>query len=213
MNHPNRKKSGGTISYMDMGLGLGAGLGVALGSAFDNISMGLVLGMCLGISLGAFIDYLTGRDVRGRRAGAADGSQAGEADSGGPSQIDRERANSIIFQFAAGIFGFSMLMMLSILYLGKIEQPAAKVLVAVLPIVPAYLAIRAVSKLIASMDELQRSIQFESLALTLAGTLILALVLGMLETAGLPHLNWGWLALAICLLWVVSQVLVSRKYR
>jgi len=67
---------------------------------------------------------------------------------------------------------------------------------------------------IAILDEMQRRIHLEALALAFAGTGILATAYGFLVSAGLPDIEWGTVLWpAMVLLWVVGLALASRRYR
>jgi Kef-type K+ transport system membrane component KefB len=64
------------------------------------------------------------------------------------------------------------------------------------------------------MDELQRRIQLEALALAFAGTAILATSYGFLINAGLPEIDWGeWIWPGMCVLWAIGFVIAGRRYR
>lgn len=64
------------------------------------------------------------------------------------------------------------------------------------------------------MDELQRRIQLEALALAFAGTAILATAYGFLINAGLPEIDWGeWIWPGMTVLWVIGLVIAGRRYR
>ena len=64
------------------------------------------------------------------------------------------------------------------------------------------------------LDELQRRVQLEALAMAFFGTGILSCAYGFLESAGLPRIEWGpviWPVMA--LLWAVGLVVANRRYR
>jgi hypothetical protein len=64
------------------------------------------------------------------------------------------------------------------------------------------------------LDELQRRIHLEALALAFAGTAIFSTGYGFLIHAGLPDIEWGALVWpAMVGMWAVGLVIASRRYR
>lgn len=95
--------------------------------------------------------------------------------------------------------------------------PWARALVALLPLVPITLAVRAVVRLILAGDELQRRIDLEAIAV--AGVLVGlgALTLSLLMTADVLRLSGQqamlWVFPALWLGYVAARVWASRRYR
>lgn len=91
--------------------------------------------------------------------------------------------------------------------------PMWRVVLAVLPIVPLAFAFRACVRYWRSSDELQRRIQSESCVIAFGSTVFVALVYGMLESVGLPHINM-YLFIAVMIgFWSVAEAFLSRRYR
>jgi hypothetical protein len=64
------------------------------------------------------------------------------------------------------------------------------------------------------LDELQRRIQLEALALAFFGTGVLGAGYGFLQNAGLPEIDWGAILWPTMVgLWAVGFVLANRRYR
>src|SRR5437867_6929076 len=64
------------------------------------------------------------------------------------------------------------------------------------------------------LDELQQKIQREALAISFAGTGVLASAYGFLVGAGLPEIEWGVLLWPIMTgLWAIGLVIANRRYR
>ncbi|MEO8010255.1 MAG: hypothetical protein ABI650_01280 [Dokdonella sp.] len=94
---------------------------------------------------------------------------------------------------------------------------AARVLVALMPIIPIGFAIRAVVRLMRDGDELQRRIDVEALAIAGLvvglGTLTLSLLLesGAFETTATHALMWVLPALSVT--YVAARSVASRRYQ
>jgi hypothetical protein len=67
---------------------------------------------------------------------------------------------------------------------------------------------------IASLDELQRRIQTEAIAIGFAGTVIVCGGYGLLGLAGiLPAINWGMVIFLMVLMWFVGKMWTLWRYR
>jgi hypothetical protein len=94
------------------------------------------------------------------------------------------------------------------------EWPSAlHYLVALLPMLPAGVAVLLLSRAVKDLDELQRRIQLEALAFSLGGVVLFCLTLGMLALAGLEAPNWAWVAGLAATLWGFGQWLAARRYQ
>lgn len=208
---PNPSKSG--TSYVGLGLSLGAGVGAALGTAFNQLAMGVALGTSLGLLIGSLIDYSS------RSKGDTGSSPEGEPGVQGSTRqkpgrsVKRRPASQVFGLFIGSMLAYAVFMVVSVLLLKVVTQPAARLLVALLPALPASFAILAVYQAIQFMDELQRTIQLELLAISLAGTVLVALTLGLLEGAGLPPFNWSWMVPVMSVFWLIGQLIAARRYQ
>ena len=64
------------------------------------------------------------------------------------------------------------------------------------------------------LDELQRKIQLEALAIAFVGTGVLGAGYGFLQSAGLPQIDWGaFIWPAMVGLWAIGYAVASRRYR
>jgi uncharacterized protein YebE (UPF0316 family) len=64
------------------------------------------------------------------------------------------------------------------------------------------------------LDELQRHIQYESIAYAFGVGLAVITGWEFLEKAGLPHVDWGvWAWPAMTVIWGLALSIVSRRYR
>jgi len=89
----------------------------------------------------------------------------------------------------------------------------ASYIIAFLPTLPCLLVPRAMIRFFATMDELQRRIQFEAMAFAFTLTAVLTLSYGFLQNAGVPALNWVWVWPLMGILWGIGMVIARRRYR
>jgi hypothetical protein len=81
------------------------------------------------------------------------------------------------------------------------------------PVVPVVLLFVAMLRLYGAIDELQRRITLESLAVAGGITALLAVTYGFLESAGLPHPSAWWTWCIIMFSWGIARPIVARQYR
>jgi hypothetical protein len=84
---------------------------------------------------------------------------------------------------------------------------------ALLPLAPAALFAWSTVRLARQADELQRRIAQEALAFGFVVSLFAALTGMALEAAGLPRLNWAWMAAVLVIGCGVGFLLANRRYR
>lgn len=92
-------------------------------------------------------------------------------------------------------------------------SPAFRALIAVTPAIPMFGVVAAVIQFMLSVDELQRQIHLEALAIAAGVTGALAITYTFLEGAGLPHSQAWWAFVCVDLVWVVSLPFVKRRYQ
>ena len=72
---------------------------------------------------------------------------------------------------------------------GGIETGPARILIALSPMLPAAFICGVVVRSIRHLDEMQRKLQFEALALSFAGTALITFGYGFLEGVGFPKVS------------------------
>ncbi len=108
--------------------------------------------------------------------------------------------------------------MLSFIFFLGLHEKAPKgsplaLFAALLPLAPAALFAWSTIRIARRADELQRRIAQEALAFGFVVSLFAALAGAALEAAGLPRLNWVWMAGVLVLTCGVGMVLANRRYR
>ena len=93
-----------------------------------------------------------------------------------------------------------------------IDDGAIEVLLSVLPMLPALFICGVVATGIRDMDELQRKVQFEALALAFAGTALITFTYGFLEGAGFPKLSMFVVWPLMAGLWVIGVMMGRLRY-
>jgi hypothetical protein len=110
----------------------------------------------------------------------------------------------------AGTFGF---IFWSTLYEKVPKGSPLAIAAALLPLAPAALFAWSTLRLARQADELQRRIAQEGLAFGFVVALFAALAAAALEAAGLPRLNWIWMAAVLVVGCAAGIMLANRRYK
>ncbi len=116
-------------------------------------------------------------------------------------------------EFGGAMAGYTVLVPVSIWLLRGRECSPWRYPIAILPVIPAILAMWAVIRGVRSLDELQRRIQFEAIIFSFLATCLLTLTWGFLQNAGLPHADVLWVAPLLITLWGVGLGIAHWRYQ
>ncbi|WP_176473850.1 hypothetical protein [Actibacterium ureilyticum] len=115
-----------------------------------------------------------------------------------------------LFLLCAGLLAYTgALFATNALLSAGIDSKPLRILVALGPMLPAAFICGVVIHSIHNLDELQRKLQFEALALSFAGTALLTFGYGFLEGLGFPKISMFAVWPLMATLWVVG-VLIGR---
>lgn len=187
-NHTGSKDEG--RRNLVAGLGVGLALGIVFGSALDgllpnpfDIVVGVVLGLLIGYRLGTR-----------------------------PPMLMRYPAFIVRRMIITGaLFILGMFAYVSLLDLGL--PFSQQVLSSLLAILPAILFVLAIASAIAHLDEMQRRIQVEAIAIAFAGTAIFVSVYMLLGLAGVQSPDWGLLLVIMTFMWGVGKLWTMWRYK
>jgi hypothetical protein len=117
------------------------------------------------------------------------------------------------WEMTGSLAAYAVLLVVSILALQHGMPPGFwRVAVAVMPMLPAVGICWAVIGNLRRIDEMQRRVQLESLALAFMGTAFITFTYGFLENAGFPRLSMFAVWPLMGTLWVIARVACARRY-
>lgn len=120
-------------------------------------------------------------------------------------------------EFLPAMAGYVLSVPVSIALMLTVElPPAAKVLVALLPVLPMLLVVWAILRNLQRLDELQQRIQTQAICVASSVVGMLTFALGFLQNAGLlPSPRWVMLWVLPVMIWVwgVATAVIARRYR
>lgn len=94
-----------------------------------------------------------------------------------------------------------------------VESTLKLVLLSIAPMLPAIFICGVIVSSISRLDEMQRRLQFEALAMAFAGTALITFGYGFLEGAGLPRLSMFVVWPVMGALWFVGVMIGNWRYR
>ncbi|HEX5665109.1 MAG TPA: hypothetical protein VFX93_16670 [Xanthomonadaceae bacterium] len=134
-------------------------------------------------------------------------------DSATPAQRQR-----YLRAFLPAMAAYVVVLFASVWLLRRIDDPVwLRALIALTPVVPIVLALRAVVRYIREIDELQQRIELEAVSIATALVSLAYLAAGFLQLAKLiavpADIAMIWVFPLICLCYGIAKVLVARRYR
>ena len=84
---------------------------------------------------------------------------------------------------------------------------------AIIPMAPFVYGITAYVRYLRLVDELERRIALESLAIAFGATAAITFGYGFLEHVGLPHINWWWVWAIMGVSWILAGLYTKRRYQ
>lgn len=116
-----------------------------------------------------------------------------------------------------GMGSYTALLFVSLLWLRELEAPALRALVALLPVAPIALVLRAMVRFIRGVDELQQRIELEAICIAAALVSFAYMTGGFLQAARVIDVPASaamlWVFPLICGTYGVAKSLVARRYR
>jgi hypothetical protein len=105
------------------------------------------------------------------------------------------------------------LLVFSISWLTRNPGSPWRYVVALLPMLPGIFIAAGVVRIINQLDELDRKIIFEGIAISFALTFILTTSLGLLGLAGIPQIGGEYIALFMAVAWFIGKLWATRRYQ
>jgi len=172
------------------GLAIGAALGMVFWSALDNL-LSFPLDLIVGMGTGLITGYQLGKQ---------------------PIMLMRfppEVLGRLLIAGAItilGLFGYRYLLDLEL-------TNTQQILASLVAILPAIVFVFAIGSAIGHLDEMQRRIQTEGIAIAFGGTAIVMIAFALLGFAGVPNPSVGILLLVMMGMWVFGKLWTMWRYK
>jgi hypothetical protein len=119
-------------------------------------------------------------------------------------------------EFVPAMAAYVVLVTLSVWLLKRVDAPALRAVVALMPVPAVALAVRAIMRYIRDADELQRRIELEAVSIATAFVSLGYLTAGLLQSAKVIDIPSSvamiWVFPLLCLGYALVKVAVSRRY-
>src|SRR5690606_21586116 len=120
-------------------------------------------------------------------------------------------------EFIPAMAAYLVLLVLSLWLLKRVDDQALRAIVALLPVAPIALVLRAIIRYIRDTDELQRRIELDAVSFSTALVSLLYMSGGFLQLAGVIDVPSGvamiWVFPLVCVIYGFAKALVSRRFR
>ncbi|MBN8195249.1 MULTISPECIES: hypothetical protein [Thalassospira] len=114
----------------------------------------------------------------------------------------------------AGLAAYVALLVFSQIVLSNgIERTMIAAMISLLPMLPAIFICAVIVRTIRQMDEMQRKLQFEALAMAFAGTALITFGYGFLEGSGLPKVSMFVVWPIMAALWFIGVMIGRIRFR
>lgn len=119
-------------------------------------------------------------------------------------------------EFLPAMIGYVVAVFLSVWLLKRVDAPALRALIALLPVPAIAMAMRAIVRRIRDADELQRRIELEAVSISAALVSLGYLAAGFLQRARIIDVPSSaamiWVFPLVCLTFGVAKIALSRRY-
>jgi hypothetical protein len=123
------------------------------------------------------------------------------------NRVDHQTGSRYLREFLPAVVGYTVALLVVVVAVDFDSAGWWKYPVALVPVIPAIWGTLAVARHAARIDEMQRSLLLEGVAVGFGVAMITAITLGFLAMAGLDTNRWGaWLIYSIGMLgWIAGQ--------
>jgi hypothetical protein len=165
----------------------GAAFGLLMAAGFEwSIGLGLITGLLFGIAIGVRLTFKP------------------------------PRMRYPMFRFRRIMVAAAVFLMGALIYSYLLDQPLSRFqafLAILLPLAGWAAVVIFIGQAIASMDEMQRRIQIEAIAIAFAGTAILVGGYALLGFADYPQINWGVVIMLMSVMWLAGKLWTLWRYK
>jgi len=183
------------INNAIVAVAFGFGIFMPVALVTDRVTIATIAGVASGILFFAFMTWSANR--RDKREGTS----------------VRENAKTYMRRFAIAMGGYVVFLLASVYLLNNlVENQYARMLIAVLPILPVSYGLWAYMQWVRDLDEFQQKIQLEAIAFSLGMTGIITFTIGFLQSAGVPQPGLIWVFPLMIMFWGVGQFIAMRRY-
>jgi len=116
-------------------------------------------------------------------------------------------------QLIGGFGAFIIVLVLALLLMSKLQNGFWRYVIMLIPIFPVIYIGFSIARAVSEMDELQRRIQLEAIAFSLANTSLLTFFLGLMQINTGTQIDLTWVLPIAAIFWGVGIFIAGRRYK
>jgi len=120
---------------------------------------------------------------------------------------------SSFWAFIGAAIAYAVTLPLSIVLMREMDFGVLSMGIALLPMIPVIFGVIVLVRMIDALDELERRVQLQALAISGMVTGLGTFAYSLLERTGLPPLSLTWVLPILIALWGVGNFIARRRYR
>ncbi len=119
-----------------------------------------------------------------------------------------------IIELGLALIAYAVTLVISLRMLATgVDTQATRIALSLLPMLPGLAMCAIILRHLARLDEFQRKLQLEALALAFTGTALITFSYGFLENVGFPKLSMFAVWPLMAVLWVIGTLVGRIRYR
>jgi len=117
-------------------------------------------------------------------------------------------------RFIIGMIAYLVVLPISLVVLNQLPDVSSiiRLIIALLPVLPAIFMMWAMVQHVRALDELQQRIQLEAFSWSLGATGLVTFTLGFAENAGVSSIGLIWVLPMTIFFWQIGQMIARRRY-
>ena len=126
--------------------------------------------------------------------------------------MSKEKITYYKKRFLVSMWAYAVTILGSAYYLRHTEEGAFDLLISISPMIPIVFGTISMVRAVREMDELERAIEQEAMAVSALAVGLLSFSYGFLENVGFPKLDVIYILPAMLLGWGFAKIAIKRRY-
>lgn len=128
------------------------------------------------------------------------------------TELERRQRAAYLRDFVPSIVGYAVVLAVGLSLVGDDVDSTGEWILVMLPVIPALWAVRAVVRHLRRVDEYQRLVQLEAMAVGFGVAMVAAITIGFVGVAGTASVAAGWIVYSAGMVaWAITATFRSRR--
>jgi hypothetical protein len=126
--------------------------------------------------------------------------------------LERQQRIAYLRDFVPSVIGYAVVLAIGLSFVGDEVDSTGEWILVILPVIPALWGVRAVMRNLRGVDEYQRLVQLEAMAVGFGVSMVVAITVGFVGVAGTATVAAGWIVYSAGMLaWAIVVQVRSRR--